>query len=124
MDLLLQREPTSSEFGDIVWNNGPLTPAYTTQLNVEVVAQRLFILLRTFTSEWFLDEEYGIPYWSFLGRKVPKAEIDIIFQRKILAESGVAQITSFESSVANRRYSLRFTVRVLSGEETDTITIN
>lgn len=124
MDFLIDKEPVSSGFGDIVWNNGPLTTQYTTQDRVDVVAQRLFILLRTFTEEWFLDETYGIPYWSFLGQKVPKSQVDIIFQRKILAENGVAELTFFESTFANRKYSLRFAVKVTSGEETDIITIN
>ena len=125
MDFLIQKEPTDPSFGDIVWNNGPLTKEYTTQSRTEVVAQRLFILLRTFEEEWFLNEAYGIPYWqSILGLKTPKSRVDLIFQQKILSENGVAELTFFESTFVNRRYSLRFAVRVTTGEETDIITIN
>lgn len=123
MDLLLNNDPTSPSYGDLTFKNGPLTPDFTTQSRVDVVAQRLWIRLRTFRTEWFLDEGYGVPYWSFLGKKVSKAQVDLIFQREILAEAGVTEITAFESSIKNRQYSMSFRVRVSTGDETDTITI-
>ncbi len=125
MDLLLDIEPTNAEFGDIKWVNGPLTKEYTTQELTETVAQRLFILLRTFTGEWFLSESYGIPYWDILGKKVSKSSVDLILQKKILEENGVKEIVSFNSefSNVNRSYSVTFSVRVTTGEVTDVISI-
>lgn len=124
MDLLLDIEPINPGFGDIVWNNGPLTKEFTTQPFTQVVGQRLFILLRTFQNEWFLSESYGIPYWQeILGFKNRKSRVDLIFQQKILAENGVAEIVAFSSTLKNREYSASFSVRVSTGEVTDTITI-
>lgn len=124
MDLLIQNDPTSPSYGDLTFKNGPLTPDFTTQERTEVVAQRLWIRLRTFRQEWFLDEGYGVPYFqSILGKKVSKAQVDLIFQREILAEAGVVEITAFESSIKNRQYSMSFRVRVSTGDETDTITV-
>lgn len=118
MDLLLD------ENNDLVFHNGPLTKAYTTQPLVKVVAQRLLILLQTWQEEWFWDTTYGIPYWqSILGKKTSKAAVDLILQEKILAENGVKEITSFSSSLVNRAYSAQFKVRVVTGEESETITI-
>jgi hypothetical protein len=116
MDILL------GDNHDIVFVNGscPVTSNRT-----EAVAQRLLIKLKTFRGEWFLDTEYGIPYWQrILGRKVSKSAIDNIFQEKILEEKGVSEITSFSSTFEGRGYSLEFKVKVTSGDETDTITIN
>ena len=124
MDLLLDSNPVSPSYGDLTFKNGPLTPDFTTQSRTDVVAQRLWIRLRTFREEWFLDEGYGVPYWSILGKKISKAQVDLIFQREILAEAGVVEITAFESSIKNRQYSMSFRVRVSTGDETDTITIN
>jgi hypothetical protein len=124
MDLLLDNDPTSPSYGDLTFKNGSLTPDFTTQSRTEVVAQRLWIRLRTFRTEWFLDEGYGVPYWNILGKKISKAQVDLIFQREILAEAGVTEITAFESSIKNRQYSMSFRVRVSTGDETDTITIN
>ena len=73
MDLLLDTDPLSSSYGDLTWKNGPLTPSYTTQSRVDVVAQRLLIRLRNFEGEWFLDTSYGVPYWSILGHKIKKS---------------------------------------------------
>lgn len=118
MDLLLD------ENRDIVWVNGPLLEEQTTQSRVDVVAQRLLILLKTFEGEWFLDTSYGIPYFqSILGRKTKKSAVDLIFQREILAENGVKELTFFESTIVNRQYSLTFRVKVTTGEESGLITI-
>ncbi len=124
MDLLLNTDPISPSYGDLTWQNGPLTPAFTTQSRVDVVAQRLRILLLTFENEWFLDTSYGIPYFqSVLGRKTKKSTVDLIFQREILAENGVKELTFFESTIVNRQYSLTFRVKVTTGEESGLITI-
>jgi hypothetical protein len=103
--------------GDIIWNNGPLTKTDVTQPFTENVQQRLFILLRTFQEEWFLDTTYGIPYFQrILGRKTPKSVADRIFQEKILEENGVAEILSYSSILDNRTYSAKFSVRCTNGE--------
>lgn len=117
MDLLL------NESNDLVFHDGPLTKEYTTQPFVQVVAQRLLILLQTYEGEWFLDLTHGVPYWSWLGNKVPKQRVDQILQQKILAENGVKEITYFNSTLVNRAYSAQFRVRVSTGDETNTITI-
>ena len=123
MDLLLDTDPLSSSYGDLTWRNGHLTPSYTTQSRVDVVAQRLLIRLRNFEGEWFLDTSYGVPYWSILGHKIKKSAVDLIFQREILAENGVKELTFFESTFENRKYSLSFRVKVTTGEESGLITI-
>jgi len=123
MDLLLDLDPLSPSYGDLTFKNGPLTSAYTTQSRVDVVAQRLRIRLLTWREEWFLDTSYGVPYWSILGRKIKKSAVDLIFQREILAENGVKELTFFESTFENRKYSLSFRVKVTTGEESGLITI-
>ena len=123
MDLLLDTDPLSSSYGDLTWRNGHLTPSYTTQSRVDVVAQRLLIRLRNFEGEWFLDTSYGVPYWSILGHKIKKSAVDLIFQREILAENGVKELTFFESTFENRKYTLSFRVKVTTGDETETITL-
>lgn len=120
MDLLMDYDK-----GDLIFVNGPLTKEYTTQPFVQVVQQRLYILLYTFMEEWFMDTTYGIPYWQrILGKKPSKSAVDLILQQKILAENGVKEIIAFSSTFVNRAYSANFKVRVSTGEETQTITIS
>ena len=124
MDLLIQNDPLNPSYGDLTWKNGPLTPDYTTQSRVDVVAQRLLIRLRSFQGDWFLDTGYGIPYFQrILGHKIKKSAVDLIFQREILAENGVKELTFFESTFENRKYTLSFRVKVTTGDETETITL-
>ena len=119
MDLLL--DPNS---WDLVFHNDPLTQEYTTQPDVKTVAQRLKIRLLTNRGEWFLDTEYGVPWFDeILGFKIPKSRVDRIIQQEILKERGVKEIVSFTSTFVNRAYSASFKVRVTSGQVSDTITI-
>lgn len=119
MDLLL--DPVVH---DIVWNNGTLTREYTTQPYTQTVAQRLKIRLLSFRGEWFINTEYGVPYWQeILGKKPGKSRVDNIFQEQILLEDGVKEIVTFSSTFINRQYSLTFSVKVVSGEVSESITI-
>lgn len=118
MDLLLNSDPISPDYHDMVFINGSCT---TTQDTRDVVAQRLRILLQTFTNEWFLDTQYGIPYWDFLGKKVPKQRVDRVLQEKIMKERGVLQLVSFNSTLENRVYSLTFSVRTSTGVTEDIV---
>ena len=125
MDILLDTNPISPYYGDSVWVNGSLTKAGTTQPFTQNVGQRLRIRLLSFREEWFLDQEYGVPYFQrLLGLKPTKSAIDLIFQQQILDVRGVKEITFFSSTFQNRIYSLSFRVRVVTGEETETISIN
>lgn len=113
MDLLLHR--SGDKAGDMVFVNGkcPTTDDYS-----DVVAQRLYIMLRTFMGEWYLNENHGVPYLQqILGHKIRKAAVDRILQEKILAEEGVAEILLFVSDLSPKRtYTCTFRVRSKTGE--------
>jgi len=124
MDILLDLDPISPNFGDAKYKNGILTPSDVTGPPKQTVAQRLRIRLLTFRGEWELNTGYGVPYWQrILGQKPTKSTVDQILQQEILKEQGVKEITSFTSTFQNRVYKAEFRVRVLNGEETDTISI-
>lgn len=120
MDLLL-----NPDSWDIVWNNGPLTKEFTTQPLTQTVGQRLKIRLQTFLGEWSFNTVYGVPWFQrLLGvKQTSKAAADLIFQSQILAEKGVKEIVSFDSTFVNRQYSLVVRVRVETGEVTAPIII-
>ena len=111
---------------DIIWNNGPLLVEDTTQPFTETIGQRLKIRLQTFLGEWFINTVYGVPYWQRIIaiKQTSKAAADLIFQQEILKEEGVKEIVTFESTFVNRRYSLIFSVRVVTGEVTAPIVVN
>lgn len=100
----------SLETGDVVFENGKTLVVSEAGKNV---AQRLHIMLHTFAGEWYLNTEYGIPYFqSILGKKVSRQAIDLIFQQRILSEDGVQEIVEFTSNLSNSRvYTMSFKVR-------------
>ena len=125
MDILLNNDRTSLDFGDALFVNGPLSPAGITQESAEVVAQRLSIRLKTYLGEWFLDVGYGVPYYQrIFTKKTTKTAVDRIFQQQILSERGVRELVSFSSTFENRQYSMSFKVRVMNGSVTESITVN
>lgn len=110
MDLKIDRES-----GDLVFVNGscPVTENFS-----DSTAQRVYVMLRTFAGEWYLDISTGVPYYpNILGTKVSKSVVDRIIQEKVLAVRGVADIVSFESSRSSDRiYECRMTIRDVTGE--------
>lgn len=109
MDLKIDRDGSK----DMEFINGT---CLVTDDYVDSVAQRLFVMLRTFESEWFLNTETGVPYHQILGSKLRREQVDRIIQQKILAERGVSEILSYSSSLkGNRVYEASFRVRATSG---------
>ena len=116
MDLLL--DPISH---DLVFINGAC-PVTTTDFNV--VAQRLKIRLKTFLGEYNFNTLYGVPYFQrILGKRIRKQDIDNIFQQQILLEDGVVQIISFNSTLVNGVYDLKFSAKNDKGLIIPTINI-
>ena len=118
MDLLL-----NTDTGDLVFINGQRP---VTQLQADVVAQRLRITLYTFYGEWFLDDTIGVPYIQQIFTKVSKkSTVDLIFQGIISADPGVIEILSFTSSISPQRgYTMTFSVRVADNTESLPITLS
>ena len=109
MDLLLNKDS-----GDMVFTNSG-TPVVTTE--GDVVAQRLYIRLRTLLQEWFLDTKYGVMSMAVLGQKRDKNTVDNILQRAVLDTEGVREIKTWTSSLsgATRVYACEFTVTTVNG---------
>ena len=123
MDLLVNRVRDTDGYGDMLFVNGttPITDEF-----VDAVAQRVFIMLRTFESEWYLNDVTGVPYLTrILGFKVEKSTVDRILQQKILQEPGVADILEFTSSLnGSRVYEASMKIRTTGGDTfTETLTL-
>lgn len=115
MDLLVNRQRDTEGYGDMIFVNGstPITEEF-----VDAVAQRVFIMLRTFESEWYLNDSTGVPYLTrILGYKIEKSIVDRILQQKILEQSGVADILEFNSTLSGKRvYEASMRIRTTGGD--------
>lgn len=117
MDLLVDMEE-----GDLVFQNSAC-PIVTNE--GDVVAQRLYIRLRTMRTEWFMNLSYGVPYQTIMGIKIDKNKIDSILQQQVLNTEGVREIVTWSSTFnsSNRSYECTFNVRTTNNVVTDPITI-
>jgi len=105
-----------TEDGDIDFVNGDtvVTTSYA-----ESVQQRIIVRLRTFLGEWFLDLNYGVPYFqTILSKGTSKQTIDMILQQTILETEGVLNITTFSSEINpnTRDYKMTFVAKLDNGE--------
>lgn len=123
MDMLLDNDPLSPTYGDLIYDNSSVT---VTGSQAEGVAQKLTIKLRTFLGEWFLNTANGVPYYQQIFGKVrSKATIDSIFIEKIVEEPDVAELVEFTSEISNdRTYTISFRVRTSLGQITDQVNIS
>tara|TARA_R110000803_G_scaffold13482_1_gene37856 strand:- start:7344 stop:7709 length:366 start_codon:yes stop_codon:yes gene_type:complete len=89
----------------------------------DAITQRLKVSLLFFKGEWFLNTEFGVPYYQSILRKgITKTKVDGIFKKKILGVDGVISILGFTStySAASREYTVTFSCKASTG---DTITL-
>lgn len=104
---------------DIIFQNGDIS---FTAPGQESLAQRLNIKLRFFMGEWFLNMDFGIPYFQQIFVKpVVQYTIDAIFKSQILETPGVLELTSYTSSFDNvsRTFTLSFEVISEQGDSLD-----
>ena len=123
MDMLLDNDPLSPTYGDLIYDNSSVT---VTGSQAGGVAQKLTIKLRTFLGEWFLNTSTGVPYYQQIFGKVrSKATIDSIFIEKIVEEPDVVELVEFTSEILNdRTYTISFRVRTTLGQITDQVNIS
>ena len=100
--------------GDLEILDGLLNLTSTVQ---EDTTQRLKIKLSTHYNEWYLDLSVGIPYLKTILKKgVSKSLIDSIFRSAIQSDPEISSITSFNSNISERIYTLTFKAITNSGE--------
>lgn len=105
------------EFSDSTMSNILLTddPSYPEGRDV---MQDLFIRLRLFIGEWFLDPTQGIPYFRYVFVVNPDLRlIESIFRRVILGTVGVASLDSYSQTFDKAKRTLFpvFAARLTNG---------
>ncbi len=106
---------TSDTTADLELTNGDLTLSK----GVDAVKQALRQELKMFAGEWFLDLDYGVPYYkNVLVKKPNTGLIRGIFEETILATPGVLELTSLslDYNSAARTLTVSFTARAFDGE--------
>lgn len=101
---------------DLIFSDQDLI--FTTKKDEEL-GQRLKIRLNTFETEWFINQDYGVPYsQEIIGKARNKRDVDTIFLNELRDEEGVNSIDSFSSTWdrLTRVYSLKVTVVTDDGE--------
>lgn len=93
---------------------------------IESIAQDLRTRLAFFQGEWFLDEEFGIPYFqSILGRKTALSAVREIFRVQILNTPGVLALAALELSEGStqREFTLTFKATTDLGELVQSVVV-
>ncbi len=83
----------------------------------ESLAQRLSIKLQFFKGEWFLDIDFGIPYFQEIFVKpFIQSAMDAIFKNQILATPDVVALVQYASQFnrSQRTFAVEFIVKTKS----------
>lgn len=83
--------------------------------SAEAVAQLISTRLKLATGEWFLDLSEGTPFSTQILGRVPQSIADAAIKARVLGTQGVTGILSFQSSLADRRYSATMSVATAFG---------
>lgn len=87
--------------------------------DTDQIQQNLVIRLKFILREWYLDNTQGIPYYEDFFIKNPnQIRIESVLKQEIVNTEGVVELLAFESAYDDqlRKYSVRFSVRTISGE--------
>lgn len=89
--------------------------------DIEAIAQSLRTRLATFQGEWFLSEDFGVPYFqTVLGKQASLIAVREVFREIIADTPGVLGIVKLELKLASasdpRNFALSFSVTTDLGE--------
>lgn len=101
---------------DIFFSNFRLATLVT---KAEDLGQRLKVKLLLFKGEWFLNINYGVPYYQeVFVRQSSKDKVDDIFRAQIASEDGVVDLLSYSSvfNTSTRSFAVTASVMAESGE--------
>lgn len=85
----------------------------------EFLSQKIETVLKTFSGEWFLNPDLGIPYFDkILIKQADLDDINSIFKSAVQNIEEVDEVLSFETdfNAGTRTYEVTFKVRAVSGE--------
>lgn len=107
----LKQDPIT---GELVLENGDLAVVRDSDATAQFLRQRL----RLIQTEWFLDENEGIPYFDDVLVKNPQqVTIDAIFKREILSVNGILELLTYAAVLdgPSRTMTLTFQARTADG---------
>lgn len=92
MDLALDLDPNSPNYGDLLVVDGDLVLV----TGAEEIRQNIVQRLRVFLGEWFLDINDGIPFFQQILVKNPdQGKIDDLLINRVTGTPGVVQLLDF-----------------------------
>ena len=102
--------------GDLVIENGD----YVIVDGLAAIGQHVAMTLRSFKGEWFLDQNFGLPYFQeILEKGTPATRLNAIFKEAILGVDGIASGDSLELDYdgATRTLTVTFQATTEAGED-------
>jgi len=105
--------------------NNDIIVVNNTQLSIinrpNYIAQKIASRIKTFRGEWFLDVDFGLPYFTDILIKTRDIEsIDVIIRNIVLGTSSVSRIINYESELDNANRTFKVTtldVELENGEQ-------
>lgn len=85
------------------WRFGKGLASYKTE--ADAIRQNVVTRLKFFQFDWFLDNKYGIDWFTLLSNRNTESIIQREVQRIVLSTDGVAKINSLSIVTNNKRFA-------------------
>ena len=107
--------------GDLIVQNGNLMLVE----EPEASGQRIQDRLLTFRGEWFLDLNFGTPYYDNILVKAPRIDVISAILKAEILKSADGEFTKFEASIDSRtrKLDVNATIKTNAGSTSVSVTI-
>ncbi|WP_029329656.1 hypothetical protein [Komagataeibacter oboediens] len=103
--------------GDMVFGHGSEDYYYNTPAGV---GQLVLTRLKLWLGEWFLDTSDGTPWTTKVLGNRTTSTYDAVIRARILGTPGVSSISSYSSTLNNRKLTISATIQTEYGTTTVT----
>jgi hypothetical protein len=111
VDIKISRDTNDIELGpdgDLQWITG-----------AEAIAQHVWIRLRFFLGEWFLDEREGVPYWErILVANPDQVAITEAFRRTVAETPGIVSVEKCNVTIDRQTRKLAADIEATTSDGT------
>lgn len=105
---------------DIALNNGD----FVLTGGAKQIAQQVKITLLTFKGEWFLNQDFGVPYLdSILVKNPNRAEIEAVLRAAVKDVPGVSAVPSMKLFINHPARKLKVEIQAQTKEGLETVEV-
>jgi len=107
-DIKIDMDKGSSSFGDLYLEGGDCVLINDTNNLLDIVRQRCILTLETQQGEFYLDEDFGIPWRSYMVKNADEFMLEVDIKLALKALTGVKNVSSIDINKDDELRTLKY----------------